>query len=168
MSTCSRTSVINKPAKRYILWLIPAALIAGCAPEPEPYDTVADVQQLMLTVVAPAAEVYWDSVGTIMTLAGTEEIAPKTFQEWEAVRNAAMTVAESGNLLLMPGRIQEDQLWTELSLAMIASGRVALAAAQVRDAEAVFEAGGELYTVCNDCHAVFAPEALNSGFKLDN
>jgi len=141
--------------------------LSGCTPEPEPYDAVADVQQLMLTVVTPAAEVYWDSVGTIMTLDGTEEIAPKTFQEWEAVRNAAVTVAESGNLLLMPGRLQDDQQWRELSLALIAKGREALAAAQARDAEAVFEAGGELYTVCNDCHAAFAPEALESGFKLD-
>jgi len=151
---------------RYVFLLILAS--AGCAPEPEPYDAVADVQQLMLTVVTPAAEVYWGAVGTIMTLEGTEEIAPKTFQEWETVRNAAMTVAESGNLLLMPGRIQEDQQWTELSLALITKGREALAAAQARDAEAVFAAGGELYTVCNDCHAAFAPEALNSGFKLDN
>jgi hypothetical protein len=102
-----------------------------------------------------------------MTLEGTEEIAPKTFAEWEALRSAAMTVAESGNLLLMPGRMQEGAEWRELSLALIASGRVALAAAQARDPEAVFEAGGELYTVCNDCHAAFAPEALESGFKLD-
>lgn len=150
---------------RFVCMLI--LMIAGCAPEPEPYETVADVQQLMLTIVAPAAAVYWDSVGTVMTLEGTEEISPTTFQEWEAVRNAAITVAESGNLLLMPGRLQDDAQWSELSLAMIASGRDALAAAQARDAEAVFEAGGELYTVCNDCHAAFAPEALNSGFKLD-
>lgn len=143
-------------------------LASGCAPEPAPYDAVADVQQLMLTVVTPAAEVYWDSVGTIMTLEGTEEIAPQTFQEWEAVRNAAMTVAESGNLLLMPGRSQEDQRWTDLSLALIVKGREALAAAQARDPAAVFEAGGEIYTVCNDCHAAFAPEALESGFKLDD
>jgi hypothetical protein len=149
---------------RCVLWFTLALMISGCAPEPLPFEEVADVNQLMLTVIDPAADVYWESVATIMDMDGTREIAPSTAEEWEAVRNAAMIVAESGNLLLMPGRAQEGEQWTELAQALITSGRQALIAAEARDPAAVFNAGGELYLVCSDCHAAFAPEALRSSF----
>ena len=153
---------------RSISWLTLALTISGCAPEPLPFDEVADVRQLMLTVVDPAADVYWDSVGTIMTIEGTEEIAPSTLQEWEAVRNAAIVIAESGNLLLMPGRAEEGEQWTGLARALIASGRVALSAAEARDPEAVFYAGGEMYLVCSECHATFAPDTLPPSFGQED
>jgi hypothetical protein len=155
----------------------PRSLIAGaclliilnaCAPEPTPFDEVADVRELMLGVIDPAAEVYWQSVQTIMDLEGTTEIAPRTMAEWQAVRNAALTVAESGNLLLTPGRAEDDARWTALAQAMIESGRAALAAADKRDPAAVFEAGGDLYLVCSECHATFAPEALRSNFLTED
>ena len=149
---------------RGVLWLTLAVMISSCAPEPLPFEEVADVNQLMLTVIDPAADVYWDSVGTIMDMDGTREIAPNTAEEWEAVRNAAMIMAESGNLLLMPGRAQDGEQWAELAQALITSGRQALIAAEARDPAAVFDAGGELYLVCSECHAAFAPEALRSGF----
>jgi hypothetical protein len=152
--------------RSFLLALVIA--VAGCAPEPVPFDEVADVQQLMLTVIEPAAEVYWESVATIMTLEGTEEIAPKTFAEWQAVRNAAMTVAESGNLLLTPGRRQEGANWIRLSRALIAAGREALLAAEARDPDAVFEAGGEIYLICAECHTAFAPDALRSSFGQED
>ena len=77
----------------------------------------------MLDVIEPAADTYWSSVGTVMDENGTEEISPTTTAEWAAVRQAATIIAESGNLLLMPGRTQEDGQWTELSQALIAIGR---------------------------------------------
>jgi len=149
---------------RGVLWLTLALMISSCAPEPLPFEEVADVNQLMLTVIDPAADVYWDSVATIMDKDGTREIAPSTAEEWEAVRNAAMVVTESGNLLLMPGRAQEDERWAELAQALITSGRQALIAAEARDPAAVFDAGGELYLVCTNCHAAFAPETLRPSF----
>ena len=57
------------------LLLLPILAIAGCSPQPEPYEAVADIQQLMVSVIEPAADHYWDSVGTVMTIEGTEEIA---------------------------------------------------------------------------------------------
>ncbi len=152
---------------RIVFLLCLTLTICGCAPEPPPFDEVADVRQLMLTVVEPAADVYWDSVGTIMDLNGTQEIAPSTAAEWEAVRNAAMVMAESGNLLLLPGRMQEDERWIELSLALITTGRQALLAAEARDPAAVFDAGAEVYLVCADCHVAFAPETLPPNFRQE-
>ena len=118
----------------------------------------------MLAVIDPAADIYWASVGTIMDENGTEEIAPKTTAEWAAVRHAATILAESGNLLLMPERAQDNEEWIQLSQALIATGRQALMAAEARDPAAVFAAGGDIYLVCSECHANFAPDALRSNF----
>ncbi len=151
-----------------VLSLALVLTLPGCAPELEPGETVADVRHFMITVVEPAAEVYWASVGTIMTLERTVEIAPKTHEDWEAVRDAAMILAESGNLLLLPERVQEGEQWTILAQALTATGRRALAAAEARDPEAVFDAGGEVYLVCAECHAAFAPDALRSSFGQED
>jgi hypothetical protein len=138
-------------------------LLVGCAAEPDspsPYRPVADVQQLMLTVVEPAAEVYWDAVGWIIDASGTQEIRPTTDEEWEAVRNAAYVVAESGNLLMMEGRAVDDGAWIAMSQSLIEVARTAIAAAEARDEAAVFDAGAEIYYACTACHGAYALETL--------
>jgi len=77
---------------------------AGCtsAPAAPPYRPVADVKTLMASILEPAAEVYWDAVGIIVDEHGEQHIEPTTVEQWDAVRNAAYVVAESGNLLMMP------------------------------------------------------------------
>ena len=70
----------------------------ACAPDTSdsmPFEAVADGRQLMVSVIEPAAEVYWDAVGTVMDLEGTTEIEPQSDEEWEAVENAAWVLAES-------------------------------------------------------------------------
>jgi hypothetical protein len=137
--------------------------IAACAqnePEPERFTPVADVPQLMFAVLEPAAEVYWDAVGTIIDLEGITEIEPRTQEDWDAVRNAAYVLAESGNLLMMDGRGQEGSVWNGMSQAMVEVGKRALAAAEAQDKAAVFDAGAEVYDVCTACHSVFAVETL--------
>jgi hypothetical protein len=141
--------------------LLIAALLGGCRDaSPAPYRLVADVQQLMLFVIEPAAENYWDAVGTIMELNGTTEIAPQDDEEWEEVAVAAYTVAESGNLLMMQGRAMDDRAWISMSQALVETGRRAIAAAESKDPAAVFDAGAEIYYACTACHAAYAVETL--------
>ena len=132
----------------------------ACAPDPQPFTQVADVNQLMASVIEPAAEVYWDAVGTIMDESGTVEFAPSTPEEWEAVRNAAFVIAESGNLLMMPGRARDRGEWIVMSKALVDVGRRAVAAAEALNKDAVFEVGGEVYEACSGCHATYAVETL--------
>ena len=148
--------------------LVICALLAGCAdaPEPPPFAAVADSRQLMLSVIEPAAEVYWDAVGTVMDLEGTYEIEPRTAEEWETVVNAAYVIAESGNLLLMEERAQGRPHWTAMSRSMIDMGRRAIEAAERRDPRAVFEVGGDVYLVCTGCHAVYATETLRPNYDI--
>jgi len=73
---------------------------AGCGgPTPPPFKPVVDTKLLMQSVVDPNADIVWDAVRTIDTKEGTQEIRPKNDAEWAAVRNAAITLTESGNLL---------------------------------------------------------------------
>jgi len=150
-------------AHRYAILLLGSIACSGPAPESGgrvDLDPVVDMRQLMTAVVEPAAEIYWDAVGWIDDTAGSHEIVPQTTLEWDEVRNAAVVVAESGNLLLVPGRAPDREAWTALSLAMIAVGRRAIAAADARDPAAVFQTGGELYEACTACHAAYAIETL--------
>ena len=136
--------------------------LSGCdrTPPPPPYQPVADVKQLMAQMIEPAADVYWDAVGTIIDEKGTHEIAPKTIEECETVRNSALVVTESGNLLMMTPRAKNAGEWMQLTRAMIESGQKAIRAAEARNKTAVFDAGAELYDTCTNCHSKYSPEIL--------
>jgi hypothetical protein len=138
--------------------LLGAHLFAGCttAPAPPPFRPVADVKQLMASLVEPSAEVYWDAVGTIYDDKGATEIEPQTIEEWDAVRNAAYVVTESGNLLMMSGRARDGGDWMAMSQAMIEVGQRAIRAAESRNKASVFDVGAELYDTCTNCHAKYA------------
>ena len=142
-------------------WLLVPILLCGCAPDAgRPFTAVADLPDLMITVVEPAAEVYWDAVGWIIDASGTTEIRPGSPEEWEAVRNAAYQVAESGNLMMIGDRAVEEAAWNGFSQAMISVGRRAIEAAEARDEQGVFDVGAEIYAVCTGCHSTYASETL--------
>ena len=69
------------------------ALTAGCARQPPaapPYKPVTTVLELMESVIAHAAETYWDSVQVTVDEAGVHERYPESDEEWEAVWAAAL------------------------------------------------------------------------------
>jgi hypothetical protein len=131
---------------------------SACAPKPE-FKPVASVQQLMESTIEPAAEVLFESVGTVITFSGVEEIAPKNDEEWAVVRHNAMTLAESGNLLMIGDRPRDQGDWIKMSQALVDVGVVALKAAEAKNPEALFEAGGQVYEVCQQCHRKYWNDA---------
>ena len=155
------------PTRRIRTSTLLTLFLIGCtdAPEPPRFTAVADSKQLMLSLIEPAAEVYWDAVGVIMDLEGTYHVRPEGAEDWEAVENAAFVLAESGNLLLLEERAQGQSHWVSMSRAMIDVGRRAVEAAQARDPDAVFEVGGDVYLVCTGCHAVYATETLRPNYE---
>ena len=147
-------------------WLGVLAVVAAtaCSPaEEEPASTfrpVGDMAQLMAGVVEPAAEVIWDAVGVIVDAEGEHQLAPQTEEDWLALRSAAYTVAESGNLLMMPGRALDQGAWITMSQSLVEMGERALEAADARNLDAIFDVGAEIYYVCTNCHGVYAIETL--------
>ena len=140
-----------------------SVLLAACAEESQrasDFVLVGDMQELMYHVVDPAADVYWRAVGTIVDSAGVHELYPRTDEEWEAVSNAAMMLAESGNLMMMEGRAVDGGAWMTMSQQLIEVSTRALEAADARNLDAVFDMGAEVYYVCTNCHATYAIETL--------
>jgi mono/diheme cytochrome c family protein len=70
------------------------------------------------------------------------------------VRKHAAIVAETGNLLMLPGRAAGPD-WIAYAQGLHTTARQALAAAEARDADALFEAGGQIYQACVACHAQY-------------
>jgi mono/diheme cytochrome c family protein len=108
----------------------------------------------MQWILEPAAEGIWDSAGTIITADGRTELAPTTDAGWDDVRKHATILAEAANLLLLPGRAAGPD-WIAYAQALRTTGRQALAAAQARDADALFDAGGQIYQACVACHTQY-------------
>ena len=143
--------------------LLLAVIVSACAEpadEETPYMPLGDVAQLMAGVIDPAADVYWDAVGVIVDAEGEHNMAPQNEEDWLAVRAAAYTVAESGNLLLLPGYRVDDGAWVSMSQQLIEVGRRAVEAADARSLDAVFDMGAEVYYVCTNCHATYSIGSL--------
>ncbi len=147
-------------------WLALPILLSGCMAAEEPYTPVADLAELMRTVVDPAADFYWDAVGWIIDENGTEEIRPRSPEEWDLVRNAAFVVAESGNLMMMQGRAIDEEAFSTFAQAMVSVGRRAIEVAEARDEMGVFDVGAEMYAVCTGCHATYALELQRPGAQI--
>jgi hypothetical protein len=135
----------------------PAPVAPQAASGPE-YQQVADMKQLMDWILDPSSDVIWGAAGSIITEEGQKDLAPETDEQWTAIRNAAATVAEAGNLLLMPGRARDQGDWAKHARDLTKAAQVALAAAEAKDTESLFTAGGDIYLVCTACHQQYALE----------
>ena len=138
-----------------------AALLfaAGCTgeapPPPPPFKTVATIKQVMTDLIDPAADAYWDAVGSTSDKRGTVEFAPKTDSAWTVLEHHASVIAESGNLLMMEGRTRDQGEWMTLARELVDAGEKARRAAELRKPSAVFDAGAEVYQSCTNCHVKY-------------
>lgn len=149
--------------------LITAVLLfvfGGCAQPAEQetpkvnFQPSTSIFNLMVWGLEPAADVLWDSAGFIVTEDGEQDLQPTTDEGWDHVRNNATVVAESGNLLMMPGYAADDGDWMEYSAALQVAGVRARDAAIAKDADALFDAGAKLYNVCLACHNRYIIETV--------
>jgi hypothetical protein len=131
---------------------------ASAGPAGPPFHTALNTKQLMDWIIDPNADFLWASVGTITTAQGREEIQPKTDEEWGAVRNSAAVLIEGGNLLMMDGRSRDKDEWMTLARGMTDAAATALEAAEAKDVDALFDAGGAVYEACTACHAKYVVE----------
>ena len=140
-----------------------AVSLAGCGgPAPPPFKAVVDTKLLMQSIVDPNADLIWEAVKTIDSEKGIEDIRPRTDEQWTAVRNAAVTVTESGNLLMMSPRAKDGGEWMKRAQAMIDSGEAAIRAAEAKNPERLFTVGGDIYEACSNCHREYLDAIVNA------
>jgi hypothetical protein len=102
-------------------------------PAPSAFKPVATVQQVMTVITIPTSDVIFGAGGD----------APKTDSAWQTVQNNALALAESGNLLMIPGRARDNQEWVQQSQTLIDAAMSAFSAAGARNADKLAEAGGQ-------------------------
>ena len=142
-----------------------------------PFAADVTIKELMLNVIDTNADVVWLSVTTVASEKGLVETRPTTDEEWTRVRAGAITLAESANLLMIPGRrvarpgeksetpgvelepeemdvlIAKDRAsWDKHARDLYDAAMIAAKAAERKDADKIFEIGESIEHACEGCH----------------
>ena len=115
------------------------ASLRSQVPGPEPVATIKQIQESM---ISPSSD----------TIFNVGRAAPETDEGWLTVRNAAIVLAEAGNLFMMEGRAKDTDQWMEMAGELVAAGTDALRATEARDVGGVLEAGNRMAAACEACH----------------
>ena len=171
----------NGSMRALVAFVLLAVGSAACTSDPAPdMRPAATVEELMRSMVDPAADAVWDAVVTEATADGIVETRPETDGDWLRLRRHAVTLAEASNLLLIEGRriaapesrselpgidlhpdaiqelVTEDwDAWVEVAQGMRETSIVVLDAVEARDVDALLAAGTELDLACENCHALY-------------
>src|SRR5512134_2603554 len=115
--------------KTIALFAIAAATFAQAASTPPrpPTRNVGTMSDLMVKIIYPASD----------ALFYIESRTPKTESEWTALEGQALMVAESANLLMMPGRARDQKQWMADARLMLDAGAAAVTAAKAKDVAAI-------------------------------
>jgi hypothetical protein len=148
------------------------------APDTPPYEPAATIKDIMQSIVDPGADLVWNAVTTVQTATGTIDKKPETAEDWLKVRHGAVGLSEAANLLMMPGRhvaqpheksetpgvelepaemevlINKDRpAFIERAKALHEAGLAAVAAADAKDSQKLFEVGEQIEMACENCHS---------------
>ena len=144
--------------------------LAAQTPSTNAAPTVyANVNQLMRGVLYPAANVVFfaqaENPADVKPVPGQDpsmatDPLTSTFGGWQAVENAALALAESSNLLLVPGRVCSngvpapigDPAWATFVQEVRDAGMKAYAAAQAKDQNKMIELSETVSAACAHCH----------------
>jgi hypothetical protein len=150
---------------------------AKAAGDRQVYLSIKDVMESMIDT---SADTLWGAAGTIIDKQGTQDLSPKTPEQWLDVRRAAVRIIEGANLLMMPGReaapagTKSEAPGVELEPAEIAVlikkkrksfdafaralqalGLEALQASEAKNVPLLEDIGGRMEDVCESCHQTF-------------
>ena len=106
------------------------------------YQAVGTMSQLMIEMIYPTS----DAIFYI------ERTPPKTEVDWERIRQNALTLAESANLLMLPSRARDNDKWMTDSRLLLDAGKAAYSAAMAKDMQALVNLNSNLYNACVTCH----------------
>ena len=127
--------------------LIAGAMMVQNAPPRPPMRNVGSMSELMVRILYP----YSDALFYIETR------TPKTDSEWGALEGQTLMLAESANLLMMPGRARDQQQWMADSKLLLEAGTAALAAVKAKDVAAISALSDQLLESCTSCHRHYRP-----------
>ncbi len=148
---------------------LPAAAEGGDVP----LAPLANLAQLMRAIAFPASNIVFnvqlkDPGADTPAPPGTRpfdyvEWGSTVYPGWQAIDLAALALAESAPLFLVPGRRCENGRpvpveradWQEFTEALVEAGRASYRASQSRSVDAVNEVVDQLNDACANCHEVY-------------
>jgi len=169
--------------RRDLVWIASFLFcLAGCSqkpaapPQPD-FRPTSTIKDIMHGMVEPNADFLWNSVSAVSGEKGVEEKAPQTDEDWADVRNHAVALLESTNLILIPGRkiarpgekteeskeeltpeqiqvlVDKDpQARTTLAHGLHDATAVAMKAIESKNTQGVLDAGDGIDKACENCH----------------
>jgi len=117
------------------------------APARPPTRNVGSMSDLMVKIIYPASD----------ALFYIESRTPKTDAEWTVLEGQALMVAESSNLLMLPGRARDQKQWMADARLMLDAGAAAVKAAKAKNVEAIAALSDQLMESCTSCHKNYRP-----------
>lgn len=117
------------------------------APERPPTRNVGSMSDLMVKIIYPASD----------ALFYIESRTPKTDAEWTMLEGQALMVAESANLLMLPGRARDQKQWMADAKLMLEAGAAAVKAAKAKNVEGIAALSDQLMESCTSCHKNYRP-----------
>ena len=149
--------------KLFSISLLLAVTVAAQAPETLVHGSVNDV---MIGIIYPSSNILFEAQAEDPNTP-SDEFSFDSYEGWVKVQSAAIAVAESANLLTIPGRLcangtpspvgAED--WQGWVRDMRASGTDAYEAAQSESQDALLEITDRLSASCSSCHARYVDVA---------
>ena len=103
----------------------------------------------MTAIIIPSSDVLFQVAGK----------APTNDEEWATVERNALTLVESGNLLMIGDRAKDNGDWMKESQALVDVGMTAFKAAQAKNVEELTKIGDQMYDVCESCHNKYTDKA---------
>lgn len=160
---------------------VAAAACAGPTPAAppaaaNPSEVHATLVQLMRAIPFPNSNIVFDVQDNDPATKPPDQAGPYigTYQGWEGVENAALALAETANLILLPGRKcsngQDVPLnqpdFVEAAKAMRGTGMTIYEAAKKKDMAAVAALSDRLTETCANCHDKYRPDSRIGGPKI--
>jgi len=124
-----------------VLGVAMAATLVSAAEIAAPQATTT-MSEMMTRIVQPNSDAVFYVSRT----------PPQTDEDWRRLENQTLMLAESANLLLMPGYVQAQEQWLRDSLLMRNAAVAAYNAAQTKDLATLEELNNVLYESCENCH----------------
>ncbi len=125
-----------------VVMVVVTATVASLGSQSRGPEPVATIKQIQESMISPSSD----------TIFNVGRAAPETDEEWLTVRNAAVILAEAGNLFMMEGRTKDTDQWMEMAGELVAAGTDALRAAEAKDVSGVLESGNRIAAACEVCH----------------
>jgi len=175
-------STFTQAVRQPLRLLLAAGVLTGnvLAAQAQEFSHDITLSDIMASIVMPAANVLWEAAYPESTPEGEVIKGPESEEAWQKVHEAAISLAASTNLLLIPdlpvvdpalvretpageltpkviGELIKSQnaAWAAHAMAMHTVAIQALIAVDGRDLNTLYEITGGLDAPCTSCHQQF-------------